>query len=130
VNERGTAEDATLEFEAGVARVVFAGPFEFESWRRTFERLVAHASFVPGMPCLWDIRGADTSAIDRHGLVTIADYMKDHGGARGRGKTAIVAASDLDFGVSRMYEGISASTTPVELRVCRSTDEAERWLRG
>ena len=43
-------------------------------------------------------------------------------------KLAIVASSDIAYGVNRMYEAISDSTSPLEISVFRNVSSALMWL--
>ena len=43
-------------------------------------------------------------------------------------KVALVTETDLEFGLSRMFELSSKAKTPI--RVFRDLDEAERWIVG
>jgi hypothetical protein len=46
---------------------------------------------------------------------------------RGNAKIAIVASTDLSFGMSRMYEVFSGNL-PQTIMVFRNLEEAEQWL--
>ena|SRR5688572_29249923 len=43
-------------------------------------------------------------------------------------RLAVVAASDVTFGMSRMYELLRGDEVPEEIRVFRSYDDAVAWL--
>ena len=44
------------------------------------------------------------------------------------GKVAIVASADITYGISRMYEMISATRNPQQIGVFRGTRSALNWL--
>ena len=80
---------------------------------------------------LWDFTGADLSGLsaeDLQGIVAVARRLAH---LRPNGKTAIVAPSSLEFGMSRMYETFTQIWKhPVPHRVFRSREEALEWLQG
>lgn len=78
-------------------------------------------------PCrLWDFRGC-TMELSNDDLRRIVEY----GSARDRepGRVAILADSDLVYGLGRMYE-VFRSSDRSEYRAFRVEDRALEWLRG
>jgi hypothetical protein len=43
-------------------------------------------------------------------------------------RNAIVAPTDVRYGVSRMFQTLRGEGLPAELEVCRTIDEAECWI--
>jgi Ca2+-binding EF-hand superfamily protein len=79
---------------------------------------------------LWDLREAKSDGkIISNDLEKIARFVKKNQSLSSHGKVALVASSDLAFGLSRTYEafaqieGISYS-----VRVFRSMEGAVKWL--
>ena len=57
------------------------------------------------------------------------DFVKSRGLKRGAGKTALVAETQLDFGLGRMSRSLAESeNVPWEIRAFRSMAEAEAWI--
>ena len=75
---------------------------------------------------LWDFRGC-TVDLSNDDLRQIVEY----GSARDRepGRVAILADTDLVYGLSRMYE-VFRSSDRSEYRAFRDEDRATDWLRG
>jgi len=85
---------------------------------------------------LWDGRGATIRELSSDELRELAVYPGRLRGDRLRprgGKRAILTATDLDYGLSRIIDMVkesAGSDLPYELRVFRSYDEAVAWLRS
>lgn len=78
---------------------------------------------------LWDLSNADVSSIQSDHLKDIASLAKQAAPGGRSGRTAIVSASDLGFGISRMYGAFAEmSGQSVEVRSFRSRKEAEDWI--
>jgi hypothetical protein len=64
-----------------------------------------------------------------HDLEGIARAAKQYWDLRESGKTAIVASTDIAFGLARMYEAFSKIADTIHsMRVFRSMDKAFEWL--
>jgi len=81
------------------------------------------------MNVLWDLSGSDLSSITSSEINGIAKTPRKYASMRTGGKTAIVAPTDLTFGLTRMY-GIMTEVQdlPFETQVFRTTEEAHQWL--
>ena len=90
-------------------------------------------SFFDGKPTakvLWDLREAEfEKGMTNEDLEKLAKYSRRRQPPSARGKTAIVASSDLAYGLSRTFGAfaeIEGVKNPVE--VFRSMDKAVKWL--
>ena len=96
--------------------------------KRYLDTLFADPRFRPGMPGLIDCRGVKS-------LFSISDLRKTAADAKRRpemrvpGRAAVLASSNLVYGLLRMYE-VFSDGDPVEIRVFRKPEEALAWLRG
>ena len=86
----------------------------------------------PTEDVLWDLRQADFEGkISSTDLEKMARFIKKKSTQRARGKTALVAASDLAFGLAREYGAIAEGEgvrNPIQ--VFRSMDRAIKWLES
>ena len=82
--------------------------------------------FHAGMPSLVDCRQL-TTQLSAAELRAIADEIKQLTTSPVAGRCAVVAASDVVFGLSRMYE-VYSEGAPVEVRTFRDWDRAVAWL--
>lgn len=78
---------------------------------------------------LWDLTQADLSAIQADDLRNDAAHTKDLADVRKGGKTAIVSANTLAYGMSRMLEAFyGLEEMPFDVQVFRTLEEARAWL--
>lgn len=79
---------------------------------------------------IWDIREADLTALSTEQLRKVLSFAQSLGHLRKNGKTAIVVAGNLAFGLGRMYEILcEIDRHPVPLKVVKNMDEATMaWL--
>ena len=95
------------------------------------ETIEALGSFfkTPTKNCLWDMSSLDGNRWSSEEIKKISKYSAIHCKTPPEGKTAFAAPSDVDFGISRMYESFARMDGfPWEVRTFRSMNEALRWL--
>lgn len=99
----------------------------------SFDIMKTMEAFVEERPTkniLWDfIKAMPDERITSGEVEKIAAFAKQHERLREGGKTALVASTDVVFGLARMYEAF-ASIEDIEdsVSVFRSADEAADWL--
>lgn len=103
------------------------GQISFEDVRNAID------SFYSGQPTLqviWDLQNANTGGISSDEVDRIANLILKHGGIRERIKTALVAPSDVSYGLSRMLISVmeAKESLPARMGVFRTMEEAVRWL--
>jgi len=98
------------------------------------EEMEALKAFYGGEPTsnvLWDFRLMEGNRLTSAELNQLFNFIKKNQEKRPQGKTALVAASDLDFGLSRASETYSQiKRLPWEIRAFRSMDQALKWING
>ena len=111
---------------ADLTRFVAQGEITF------VEHIAAIRSFYEEMPTrnvVWDVRlmeGTRLTAEELRALVTLA---KSYTAKRPRGKTALVASFDIDYGLARMIQAFAISESlPWEIEVFRSLPDALGWF--
>lgn len=96
------------------------------------EQMEALRQFYEGTPTrnvVWDFRRLEGSRISSGQLREIISFIKWHGKKRPAGKTALVAATDLDFGLSRMSQAYADyEKVPWPIESFRTMDEALAWF--
>lgn len=93
-----------------------------------FSESLSDPDFRKDMHVVWDLSEADVSQISSKQLVEAVEYIGAHTGSRGADyKIAIVASKDINFAVSRMFEGYGSSL-PVSINVFRSREDALAWI--
>jgi hypothetical protein len=111
----------------GLLEIVVAGELTDSEFVETGKRylLEPFASLPLGLFDLSDVTGISVAAESVREIVRRVALHVDS--RLVEGKLAIVASTDLSFGMARMY-GMLRDDSPVEVRVFRKRDEAESWL--
>jgi hypothetical protein len=93
-----------------------------------YRRAYADRRWRPGFNEVTDLRGADLRAITSDGLRGVQALVSESmTGFTGAFRTAVLAPTDLTFGLSRMYEAMAADS-PESVRVCRDVHDAAAWV--
>ena len=96
------------------------------------EQMAAFKEFYEGEPTknvVLDLRNITGKRISSDELRRIIAFIKLHKDKRGPGKTALIAKTDLDFGLSRMSDALAESEgVPWKIRAFRSMGDAVKWL--
>lgn len=119
----------TLEIDVErnlVVRTVSA-PVAFEDFADAIQEHLDHPDFRPGMHVLWDIRDVESRPWTSQMAKQMADYAGSLSEKRGVGRFAIIASSDLAYGLSRQYQVIGQDIAP-EIGVFRTMEEALEWI--
>jgi hypothetical protein len=118
----------TYHFEGDFLFTAIEGPTSYWDVRAYLDKLMADPGFRPGMPGLIDCRRAKS-------LFSIADLRRTAQDSRQRpqlqvpGRAAVLASSNLIYGLLRMYEVFNEGS-PSQIRVFRKPEEAMAWLKG
>jgi hypothetical protein len=129
--EFGRAEVETVaisyHFEDDFLYTTIEGPTAYEDVKAYLDKLMDDPGFRPGMPGIIDCRNVKS-------LFSISDLRKTAADAKMRpkmqvpGRAAVIASSNLIYGLLRMYEVFNEGS-PSEIRVFRKPEEAMAWLR-
>lgn len=78
---------------------------------------------------LWDLTGVDVTGVTFADVQTIARLAVEHGRRRPGGKTAIMTAQQVTFGLNRVYESLLDGTAePLQVHVCWTLEDALEFL--
>jgi hypothetical protein len=77
---------------------------------------------------LWDLREASLQELSTADIQDIVQFLRKNDYVRPKGRTAMVAPKDVDYGLVRMGEAY-ANGLPTAFRVFRSLQEAQTWLQ-
>ncbi|MFO7563295.1 MAG: STAS/SEC14 domain-containing protein [Enhygromyxa sp.] len=114
-------EDAKLV----IVRVV--GRLTLGDARQALIELYAQPSYRPPMVDLWDLRAAKIDSGPGE-VEAFVRFIQGSRGDHGTDKTALVVASMVDFGISRMYQAHVEASLPISIRAFTQLDEAYAWL--
>ncbi len=110
-----------------IAIVNVSGVFSVETAATIAQLLSEHPAVERRTPVLYDFSALDTNAIEPGELRRLA--REPAGGTPSAvGPMAIVVASDLDFGMARMYATSADEGSARRRQVFRSRAEAWRWI--
>ncbi len=102
------------------------GPVEAAELVETIRWFYEHAVTLN---VLWDLTHADLSRISVPDVQQIAALSAEYADRRTDGKTAIVGADDLTFGLARMYEmNKESSNLPFQTETFRTIEDARHWI--
>jgi hypothetical protein len=94
-----------------------------EDLRSHQRQVLADVDFDRSFDQLWDFRKVEQIDVATDTLRQLAEARSYAAGV----KRAIVAPSDMGFGMARMFEMLH-DDAPEEVRVFRALEDAERWL--
>jgi hypothetical protein len=79
---------------------------------------------------IWDLNKGGNPELSENDIATIISISIEYGSQRKTGKTAIVTANDLYFGISRMFEVYSEIEEDLSLpiRAFRDFNQAIAWF--
>ncbi|MGD0584608.1 MAG: hypothetical protein ABSA86_02380 [Oryzomonas sp.] len=78
---------------------------------------------------LWDLTNGSVDKLTTGDIKHISQLVLQHAQTRIGGKTAIVAPSDVDYGMSRMLNTYAEiGNIPFETQVFRTQSEAAKWI--
>ena len=117
----------TYHFEGDYLFTTIEGDTSYEAVKTYLDNLMADPAFRPGMPGLIDCRRVKS-------LFSILDLRRTAADTKSRpemqvpGRAAVLASSNLIYGLLRMYEVFNEGN-PAEIRVFRKPEEAMAWLK-
>jgi hypothetical protein len=118
----------SYRFEGDFLFTTIEGETGYGDVKAYLDALLEDPRFRPGMPGLIDCRAVKS-------LFSIMDLRRTAADARRRpelqvpGRAAVLASSNLVYGLLRMYEVFNEGN-PAEIRVFRKPEEAMAWLQG
>ena len=117
----------TLDAEPtrGFVRLHVHGTLTVEVAQRTLrEAMEQH----PSLHRLWDFRDADLTAWSLDDMRGFIATVAREPGARAGTRVAALVSRDVDFGMARMFEALSAGDLPFEMCIFRDATAAEEWI--
>jgi len=99
------------------------GTLKDEELRAHQQAVLSDPAFDPTLYQLWDCRGVDQVEVSNAVLRDLAGSRSFAPGT----KRAVVAATDLHYGLARMFQ-IMHGDAPEDFQVFRSLEDATAWL--
>ena len=116
-----------IDEENNVVYIKLSGLLSQKVILGAFDLTVSDKRYKKGMGRLWDFRGADLSSLGSGTIAAMAQYSLKFPPGINDVKVAFVTSTDLEYGLSRMFQNSSAAKTPI--RVFRAMDPAEKWIK-
>jgi hypothetical protein len=116
-----------IDANTGYRTHTVTGEISRDDVQRTLQETYSHPDFRQGASALWDFVKA-TGEFPTEDVRHLADFVGRLVGDEGKGKAAIVVASDFEIGMAKMYETILSGQSSKSVMVFKDIDEAKRWL--
>ena len=120
--------DLPIDEEKNIAYIKLSGMLSRKDILSAFDLTVSDKRYKNGMGRLWDFRDAELSSLDSETITAMAQYSLRFPGGINDVKVSFVTITDLEYGLSRMFEISSNAKTPI--RVFRAMGEAEKMDDG
>jgi hypothetical protein len=119
---------AKLRFDraTSTARMTLEGPQSPAAHVKALEAAAKSSEYQSATRRLWDIRQTDVRALEFRSLSAVREHLVALGGRAAR--VAIVARTDLQFGLAREFQALADGRVPSTIEVFRGVEEAEAWL--
>ena len=118
-----------LDLEAGLVRMRGQGDVTDQDMVDCVARLRADPDLRPHMNTLSDMRGIRV-AFTSDGIARMIEVMEATRDRRDRAKAAIVADSDVAYGMARMFEMSADGRVEPSFHIFRTMESALDWLGG
>ena len=92
------------------------------------EEIIVHPHWKTGNNILLDHRNLRFDKVKMDGVHRIARFFKSISPKLGDGKIAFVMNRDIDFGIARAWEILTADEVDIQIEVFRSIEKARTWL--
>jgi hypothetical protein len=126
---QSSASSITRSFEAQSNLTIFSVVDAISS-EEVIPQIVSFLTAEPTQLVLWDCAAGSIAHMAPKDLQSIVDRGKPFAESRRGGRTAIVCATDLDYGLCRVFRAYAEiSHVPFEIEVFRNRDAAKEWLQ-
>ena len=105
------------------------GRYTLEGQHAMESEIFSTSFWRPGMPAIFDQRQLDFSGINYELIQQVGAGHEKNDHLIGESKTAIVVESNVGYGLARQFEITVDGVVGAEIRVFRSFEEAEAWIK-
>lgn len=113
-----------------IVTVELEGDVSLDTLKGALQKLITDDSFPPNTDTIWDLRKSNLTSVDKKLIDGLIKFRAEGVHARrGDAKVAIVADSDLSFGLSRMYQVLSEDLL-MDVEIFREYQAAVQWLKS
>jgi len=109
--------------------ITTSGDFVFNSFSSLLDDLIKHNRWKPGTDCLFDHLRTNFSRANRNDFILLSDIHKRKNLSLGNGKLAFVMKDTCNFGLGRMYQGMTEASVSTKIEIFKDLKSALSWLR-
>ena len=106
----------------------FSGSVGDRELHEAYESLLHDATYDASVDDLIDLRAVTHMGVTGAGLHRLIALYDERPSTGHHTRAAIVAPTDVLYGVSRMFQTLRGDANPDEIEVFRTVAEAEHWL--
>lgn len=123
------AAQITVTYDATLHRrtVSFSGPIHDRDLLEAFEALLS-PDYDASADDLIDLSAVTHMGVSSAGLHRLLAMYEERDETGHHTRNAIIAPTDVLYGVSRMFQALHGDGKPDELEVFRNRDDALRWI--
>jgi hypothetical protein len=118
----------TINKQDRAVRVTVTGHDTVLLNKARIQAITSDPDWEPGYNVLVDFRSTHTFDLSMPDIEELAALHESLESIIGDGKLAVVASTDVVYGISRMWETVTESHTLLTTNVFRDLREAEDWL--
>lgn len=122
--------DYTFDAAEACVRARIRGKLTTAGFSKFLRDLLALPTWRKGMPILSDYREADAAGLSTEDIRTMAEEYARLSDKIGPGRSALVVAESLEYGIARMWISWTEMKTDREVRVFQSVELATAWLNS
>ena len=93
-----------IDKESGLITHKVTGALTFDEFKQAFDALLQHPNFNSCMDEIWDIRNGTLTKMSSDDFLKITNYIQRKNERGSNYREALVASSDLVFGLSKIYQ--------------------------
>ena len=118
-----------LEYDKikSILRVTVIGEIIPHDIASAIEKITSSSEWAPNVDSLWDMRKTDFKSADEELWQRIIEILQRYPD-RANYNIALIANSDLSYGMIRMYEILSEGRLPRKSMVFMDYSEGEKWI--
>lgn len=116
--------------DRGFFEIKTRGPFSIDVFKSLASALLAHERWAPGTDCLFDYRDTDFTDVPTADFHEASLLHQVNNETIGKGRSALVMKPLGNFGLGRMYQGMTEIDVDTAFYVFTEYDDALAWLRS
>lgn len=121
-----------LNYHGAIFEVTTSGDAILQGYHDFTKAILEHAEWKPGGFILLNHTELNTGPLTIDDVQAIASISEQYSEQLGTAKVAILVDRDLDYGMTRMWQGLVESNTTSydSTKIFRNRDEAVAWLKS